>query len=253
MKKAIVAVLAAAVLGLSGFGMTGCEKEEVIKVGVTDYEPMDYVENGKWTGFDAELATKVLSELGYKVEFVEINWTTKIVALNGYEIDVIWNGMTVTDELKENIALSDVYLENRQYGLVPTKDEGLYASIEDLTGKKVAFEAGSAAQALVEGLNCQLTPFDTQSGAVLEVAAGRSDVAVVDYTMAMTLTQAGTDYYGRLSAVDLGFEAEEYAVGFRKGDRALCEKVNAQLKKEKESGYIKQLAQKYGLEGLLKG
>ncbi len=234
-------------------GLTACNDDAIV-IGVTDYEPMDYRdENNEWVGFDAELATKVFENLGYKVKFQEIDWETKIVTLNAGTIDVIWNGMTVTDELKENITLSEVYLENRQYGLVKTEYQSEYTSIASLEGKKVAVEASSAAENLIKNISCTKNKLATQSAAVMEVAAGTSDIAIVDYTMAKTLTSEGSDYYGTLVAVDLGFEVEEYAVGFRKGDTELCAKVNAQLKTLTENGFILELARKYGVANLLKG
>lgn len=256
--------MAAATVCAGTIGLAACGEEPIpvpngkdeitIKVGVTDYEPMDYRnEDGEWIGFDAELAKKVFENLGYKVQFQEIDWETKIVTLKGREIDVIWNGMTVTDELKENLTLSDVYLENRQYGLVKTEYQADYTSTASLTGKKVAVESGSAAASLVEDISCTKNKLGTQSAAVMEVAAGTSDIAIVDYTMAKTLTSEGSDYYGTLAAVDLGFEAEEYAIGFRKVDTAICEKVNEQIKALTLSGYVRELAVKYGVENLLKG
>lgn len=104
-------------------------------VGVTNYKPMDYIENGEWVGFDADLARKVFSNLGYTVKFQEMDWNTKIVTLKAGTIDVIWNGMTVTDELKENILLSDVYLENRQYGVVKASEAENYTSARQPCGK----------------------------------------------------------------------------------------------------------------------
>lgn len=263
MKKALTILMAAATVCAGTIGLTACGdeaipepsgKEITLKVGVTDYEPMDYRnDSGEWVGFDAELAQKVLGNLGYKVEFQEIDWGTKIVTLKAREIDLIWNGMTVTDELKENLTLSDSYLENRQYGLVKVEYEANYTSVDSLKDKKVALEEGSAADGLLENIDCTKNKLETQSAAVMEVAAGKSDIAIVDYTMARTLTAEGSDYYGKLVAVDLGFEVEEYAVGFRKVDTALCEKVNAQFKELMKSGYMKELAQKYGVENLLKG
>lgn len=254
MKKILAVMMASATVFTGVIGLSACGDSDTITVGVTDYEPMDYrTESGEWTGFDAELAVKVFGELGYKVKFQEIDWETKVVRLNAKSIDVIWNGMTVTDSLRENLTLSDVYLENRQYGLVKTEYRGDYNSVASLTGKKVAFESGSAAAGLLEGVDCTKNNLGTQSAAVMEVAAGTSDVAIVDYTMARTLTAEGSDYYGRLSAVDLGFEAEEFAVGFRKEDTELCQKVNAQLKILADNGFIRELAKKYGIENLLKG
>lgn len=252
MKKTIAILMAAATVCAGTMGFAACSDDALV-IGVTDYEPMDYRnEDDEWVGFDAELAAKVFGNLGYKIKFQEISWETKIVTLKAKEIDVIWNGMTVTDELKENLTLSDVYLENLQYGLVKTEYQADYTSAASLTGKKVAVEAGSAAASLLNDVQCTLNKLDTQSAAVMEAAAGTSDIAIVDYTMARTLTSEGSDYYGVLTAVDLGFAPEEYAVGFRKEDTELCAKVNEQLKALKESGFIRELAQKYGVANLLK-
>lgn len=253
MKKSMAILMAAVTLCAGTAGLTACSGSDELVIGVTDYEPMDYLnEKGEWVGFDAELAAKVFENLGYKIKFQEISWETKIVTLKAKEIDAIWNGMTVTDDLKENLTLSDVYLENRQYGLVKTQYCSDYTSAASLIGKRVAVEAGSAAAGLIEEIDCIKNKLDTQSAAVMEAAAGTSDIAIVDYTMAKTLTSEGSDYFGRLTAVDLGFEPEEYAVGFRKEDTELCRKVNEQLKALKESGFIRELAQKYGVENLLK-
>ena len=72
-------------------------------VGITDYEPMDYKdENGNWTGFDAEFAEAVAKKLGVKVEFVEVDWDNKFLELHTKSVDCIWNGMTITKEVKLN-------------------------------------------------------------------------------------------------------------------------------------------------------
>lgn len=262
MKKTVAILMAAATICAGTVGLTACGEnnntgyaptawKNTITVGVTDYEPMDYrIKSGEWTGFDAELATTVFNLLGYNVKFEEINWETKIVTLNAGTIDCIWNGMTITSELSEALSLTDPYLENRQFGLVKTENQAEYTSTESLAGKKVAFESGSAAEGLLEEIECTKNKFETQSAAVMEVSAGTSDIAIVDYTMAKTLTAEGSDYYGKLVAVDLGFEVEEYAVGFRKGDE-LCGKVNEWISVLYESGYIAKLAEKYEIQSLL--
>ena len=263
MKKAISILMTAATVFAGALGLTACGKKggsgyqqqawkDTITVGVTDYEPMDYrTKEGDWTGFDAELATTVFNLLGYNVQFEEINWETKIITLNAKTIDCIWNGMTITDELSQALSLTDPYLENRQYGLVKTANQADYTSVASLTGKKVAFESGSAAEGLLDDVDCTKNKFETQSAAVMEGAAGASDIAIVDYTMAKTLTAEGSDYYGKLVAVDLGFEVEQYAVGFRKADAELCTKVNEWIGTLYENGYIAKLAEKYGIESLL--
>lgn len=263
-RKRIAAVTLAAAAGVCGVFAAGCnEKDDDLKlevvVGITNYEPMDYQEDGVWKGFDYELATLVFDSLGYAPEFKVIEWDTKLVALKGYEIDVIWNGMTVTEELEDNLLLSDTYLQNRQYGVVKTENAGTYTSAASLLGAKVAVEAGSAANGLMEDedgtLNCEeLVKAADQNAAILEVASGASDVAIVDYLLAVSMTEsAESSYYGKLKAVDLGFEAENFAVGFRTADTELCRKVNEKIKEFYENGKVKELAVKYGIENQLVG
>lgn len=237
----------------------GCKKEIKIKeggtvvVGITDYKPMDYLDTDNvWKGFDYELAQKTFAELGYEVEFKVIDWETKTISLNAGDIDCIWNGMTVTDELKENLKLSDVYLKNQQYGLVKVKNKDKYTNKDSLVGAKVAVEGGSAAEGVVEGIElAELNKQSNQNAAVLEVASGASDVAIVDYTLAKTITAEGTDYAGKLVMVDLGFAPEEFAIGFRKSDADVCAKVNEQIAKFREDNTINSLAEKYGITNLL--
>ena len=80
-----------------------------IVVGITDFEPMDYKENGEWIGFDAELSELFAESLGVKVEFVEIDWDNKILELNGGSVDCIWNGMTLTPEVGSAMSCTDTY------------------------------------------------------------------------------------------------------------------------------------------------
>lgn len=257
MKKLAVFVMASVMAVLACFGLTACGEEKKVVdggkiiIGITDYKPMDYKEGDKWVGFDAELSEKVFTELGYQIEFKEIDWDTKIVTLKSGNIDVIWNGMTVTEELLDNVLLSDVYLQNQQYAVIKTDAAFTLSTKADLAGKKVAVESGSAAEDAMEGINSTLNKLTNQNSAIMEVVAGTSDVAIVDYTMALTLTGTGSEYYGQIKMVDLGFDVEEFAIAFRKADSKLCFKVNKKIKELKKSGYIEILAAKYGILNLL--
>ena len=89
-------------------------------VGVTDFAPMDYKDDsGKWIGFDADLATKVADDLGVDVEIVEIDWDSKILELQNKSIDVVWNGMTLTDEVTNSMECTKPYLKNAQVVVMP--------------------------------------------------------------------------------------------------------------------------------------
>ena len=91
-------------------------------VGITDFAPMDYKDdNGEWIGFDADMARVVAAKLGVKVQFVEIDWDNKIMELDSKNIDVVWNGMTLTDEVKNAMECTNAYCNNAQVVVVPAK------------------------------------------------------------------------------------------------------------------------------------
>ena len=84
-------------------------------VGITDFEPMDYKdENGQWIGFDADMAKVVAEKLGVEVQFVVIDWDNKIMELDSKNVDVLWNGMTLTDEVKNSMECTNPYFNNAQ-------------------------------------------------------------------------------------------------------------------------------------------
>ena len=91
-------------------------------VGITDFEPMDYKdENNEWIGFDADMAKAVAEALGVEIEFVEIDWDNKILELNSKSIDVVWNGMTLTDEVTNAMECTVAYCNNAQVVVVPAE------------------------------------------------------------------------------------------------------------------------------------
>ena len=91
-------------------------------VGITDFAPMDYKDDaGNWIGFDADMAKIVAEKLGVEIEFVEIDWDNKIMELDSKYIDVVWNGMTLTDEVTSAMECTVPYCNNAQVVVVPAK------------------------------------------------------------------------------------------------------------------------------------
>ena len=98
------------------------QEKGTLVVGITDFAPMDYKEDGdEWIGFDADMARIVAEKLGVEAEFVEIDWDTKIMELDAGNIDVVWNGMTLTDEVKEAMECTNPYCNNAQVIVVPAE------------------------------------------------------------------------------------------------------------------------------------
>jgi polar amino acid transport system substrate-binding protein len=223
-------------------------KGELI-IGYTDYEPMNFNDkDGKLTGFDTEYAEAVCAKLGVKPKFVLINWDTKEVELKAKTIDCIWNGLTVTEDRKENMAFTNSYIINEQVVVVKSANAAKYADKASLSGAAVVAETESAGEtAISTGLaDAKYTAVDSQAKALLEVKAGTADAAVIDATMAKSMTGAGTDYADLTVITSMNLTAEEYAIGFRLNSSAVAEvnKATADLLKD---GTLPAIAAKYEL------
>lgn len=225
------------------------KEKGTLVVGVTDFAPMDYKdENGEWVGFDADMARAFAESLGVEAEFVEIDWDNKILELDGKTVDCLWNGMTLTDEVTSATECSNAYLNNAQVVVVPADEADKYQDTDSLSDLSFAVEAGSAGEAEVSALGLNYTSVTAQSDALMEVAAGTSDAAVIDSLMAAAMVGEGTGYEDLTYTI--GLNSEEYGVGFRKGSD-LAEELNKFFSKSYEDGSMMEYAQTYGVQAAL--
>ena len=165
-------------------------------VGITDFAPMDYKdESGEWVGFDADMAKAFAASLGVDVEFIEIDWDNKIMELDNKSIDVVWNGMTLTDDVKAAMECGNAYANNAQIVIVPVDVADQYQTVESIADLTIAVENGSAGEKIIDALEfANKTEVATQADALMEVAAGTSDAAVIDSLMAAAMVGEGTGY-----------------------------------------------------------
>ena len=242
---------------VSGLALVGCnassdvdaiKKSGFLNVGITMYEPMDYYDEDGETiiGFDAELSDAFAKSLDVEVRFVPIKWDSKILELTSNKIDLIWNGMTITDELKSNIDLSIAYATNYQCVVTKTTNVATYTNADSIKDKKVAVEQGSAGELAATGVT-NLNKVTSQEAALLEVKAGTSDCAIIDVTMANAVVGKG-DFTGlsTISAELIAFEKEDFGVGARKGSD-LTAKLNTFFKDSYKSGLLATLSTKYSV------
>ncbi len=226
------------------------KKEGVLTIGITFYEPMNYKDStGKLIGFDTEFAEAVCQKLGIRANFVEIDWDNKVVELKAKNIDVVWNGMTLKDELKPNMDFSQAYMDNSQCVVVKKANLAQYANSESCTGKTAAAENGSAGKAEAGKLTTSVTGVAKQTDALLEVKAGSSDFAVIDILMAEKLVGTG-DYQDLAIATNIKLASEQYGVGLRKGS-TLTAKINEAINALLAEGKLQQIATKYNLSNAL--
>ena len=255
--KKFIAMLLVTVLTLTLFAGCGAASADSdlayiqdkgkLVVGITDYAPMDFKdENGEWTGFDAEFARLFAEELGVECEFYVISdWGKKFLELETNQIDVIWNGMTITEEVTLNTSCSDAYVINAQVVVMKADVVANYADAESLKDLTIAVENGSAGQDAAAAIGAEnLILVQDQAAALMEVAAGTSDACVIDITMANAMTGEGTSYADLAAGISL--TSEEYGVGFRK-ESDVTAKFNEFMAKLIADGTLQALADKYSL------
>lgn len=245
-------MLAAASCGEKKSDTEYIKEKNVLRVGITIYEPMDYYNEDEtdFIGFDADLARGFAAEMGVEVKFVLITWANKIAELKSKEIDCIWNGMTASETLAQSIDLSLSYATNNQCVVVKSENIENFETIAAVkNASKIAVENGSAGNTVCEetlGLSTgKIAAVTAQVDALTEVAAGTAEIAIVDYTLAYSVVGKGA--FSSLSIVDISkvsFDNEEFAVGFRKGSD-LTNKANEYLKKCYKDGTLKSLTEKY--------
>ena len=218
-------------------------------VGITEFEPMDYKDDdGNWIGFDADMANAFADSLGVEAEFVEIDWDNKIMELEGKTIDCVWNGMTLTPEVTSSMECTNAYCNNAQVVVVPKDKADKYQSEDSIKDLAFAAEAGSAGEAALQELGIEPVPVKSQADALMEVASGTSEAAVIDSLMAAAMVGEGTGYSDLTYTISLN--SEEYGVGFRKGSD-LAEALNQFFADSYADGSIQKIAEKYGVQAAL--
>ena len=228
------------------------DKGELI-VGMTIFPPMNYYDDkGNFVGFETEFTEAVCKIIGITPRFMEINWDTKEIELASRNIDAIWNGMTVTPERAEKVLFSTPYIRNMQVTVVKKSNLGDYVSKEDLTGKNIAAEVGSAGEDAARQVeDASVISVAKQTDALLEVKAGTVDAAILDYTLAAAMTGEKGDYSDLAIADEqLYFAIEEYAVAFRLGS-SIVPLVNAAIEELAQDGTLLKIAEKYDLASQL--
>ena len=214
------------------------------------FPPMGYkdTQTGEIVGFDIDLAKEACKRLGIELKLQAVDWDNKQAELDNGNVDCLWNGFSKTPEREKSFLLSIPYMKNEQIILVKT--DSSYHSLKDLAGKSVGVQSDSSAEsALNDAANKEfkasvgkINEFASYVTALMDLETGNSDAVLMDSVVAnYMINTAGKDF----TVLDDALVAEEYAVGFRKGDQALCDAVNNALKELKEDGTVETIATKW--------
>lgn len=220
-----------------------------------EYPPYGYMdENGEYTGFDLELAQAVCDLEGWELVKTPIAWDSKDMELNSGSIDCIWNGFTMNGR-EDDYTWSDPYVDNSQV-MVVSESAGI-ASLSDLAGKIVGVQAASAALTLLQDEEGQkeladtfgqLQEFADYNSAFVELQAGSIDAIAMDIGVAQYQIKSRGEGF---MIMDEKLNTEQYAIGFKKGNEELRDKVNADLQKLLADGTFDELAEKYELSDMV--
>jgi len=253
-KLLMVAMLATVILTACGSksatdnSLNDIKNKKELVVGLDDnFPPMGFRgSNGEIVGFDIDMAKEVGKRLGVKVTFKPVEWDGIILSLNNKDIDVIWNGLTITDKRKEQIGFSKVYLQNKQIIMVSSKST--ISKKSGLSNKNVGLQLGSSSEtalakdtALTKSLK-QVKKYSNNTEALLDLNAGRIDAVIVDEVVGRYYASKKPGVY---KVLDENLGVEDYGVGLRKTDTSLTNEINKLLVEIKNDGTANTISKKW--------
>ena len=237
----------------AGVLMTGCGKNDSapaaqsaaapamptkIVIGLDDnFPPMGFRnEKNELVGFDISMAKEATRRLGIEADFKPIDWSAKEAELNGKRVDMLWNGLTITEERKKNIAFTSPYMENHQIIVVPANST--IKTKAQLAGKVIGIQDGSSAIDAVQrdpiaGSFKELKKFGDNVTALMDLSTGRLDAVVLDEVVGRYYTAKKPNDY---VVLEDNFGTEEYGVGMRKDDTELLARLNKAMDEMKADG-----------------
>lgn len=229
------------------------DKGELI-VGLDDsFPPMGYRDkDNKIVGFDVDLAKETCKRMGIKAKFQPVSWESKEQELSSKNIDCIWNGFGITPEREKVLTFTEPYMSNPQIFVV-LADSGIKTEA-DLKGKVVAAQSGSTAYATIDkdtNLKDSFKEFigvEDNVKALMDLEVGGSDAVAMDTVVARYYMTKDPGKYSIIE--DTTILDEEMGVGFRKGDNALCKKVEDTLKEMKKDGTLAKISKEWFGEDL---
>lgn len=223
------------------------EKGEFILGMDEAFPPMGFRDaDGQLVGFDVDVATEVCSRLGIELKLQPIDWKVKEQELDTEKIDCIWNGFTITDERLEAMTFTKPYMQNKQ--VIVLREDSEVTSLADLAGKKLGHQAGSSAEAALDGAEDfkaslgEVVTFDDNLKLLMDLEQGGLDAVLMDVVVAKYNIEANNKGFKLL---DDALAEEEFGIGFRKGDEALMQKVQETLEAMAADGKLAEISDKW--------
>ena len=262
MKKifALCMMLVLAVTALAGCGSNSAQKEEAKKivVGLDDsFPPMGFKdEKNEIVGFDIDLAKEVAKRLGREVEFKAIDWNSKEAELKSGRVDILWNGLDITDKRKENMLFSEPYMDNRQIVFVAKNGKLSVAGEADLAGKTIGTQSGGTTEEYFENkpeLKASMKEvkyYPDYINAFMDLENGRLDAVVGDEIIGRYYISKHPD---EIQAIDTVIgTVSQFGIAFRKDDQKLRDEVQKVFDEMKADGTVAKISEKWFAKDITK-
>lgn len=212
--------------------------DDVLIIGVDDqFPPLGYRnDDGEIVGFDIDLAKATAELMDMELVVQQIDWSAKELELSQGNIDAIWNGLTITEERKDNMLFTDPYLDNDQVVVVKA-DSGI-KTVAELENRIVGLQKGSSAEEAFEAADVyssveDLVTYDENVSALQDLSIGRLDAVVVDSIVAdWYIADTDSDFV----VLEESLSPEEYGVAVAKDNTELQKKLNDALNEVKTNG-----------------
>lgn len=216
------------------------------------FVPMGFQDkSGKNIGFDIDLANAVFEKYGIKVEWQAINWDLKETELKNGNIDLIWNGYSKTEERESVVQFTKQYMVNEQ--VIVVKKSKNIKSISQLKDKVLGAQNGSSGYdtfnekpEVLKNIvkNNDATQYESFNEALIDLENDRIDALLIDrvYANYYLKQQNKLDDYSILNA---GYESEAFAVGARKADITLVNKINEAFYELYKTGKFQEISKKW--------
>lgn len=258
MKKIILMALAVMITAVL---LTGCgqQKQETastssnegskIIVGLDDnYPPMGFRdENSNITGFDVDLAKEASKRLNREVEFKAIDWSSKEAELKSGRVNILWNGLDITDERKQNMLFSEPYMDNKQ--IVFVRNDSPIQSLDDLKGKTIGTQSGSTGEdhinqdkALKDSFK-EVKAYPDYISAFMDLENGRLDAIIGDEVTCRYYMSKHPDKFKALD-ITIG-EVTSFGIAFAKDNQKLRDEVQKVFNEMKEDGTVAKISEKW--------
>ena len=246
----VMTMVAMFMVGCSNDAPAGGGDLKPVVMGLDDtFAPMGFRDDkGELVGFDIDLATEVAERAGWDISFQPIDWSMKETELNAGNIDLIWNGYSITEERQEKVNFSDPYLANAQ--IVITLADSEIMELSDLEGKAVATQAESSsldAARAQEGLVASfkdgaLIEYPTFNEVFNDLESGRADAIIADEVLARYYM--GNKDAEAYKVLEEDFGPDNFGVGVRKYEEELLKEINDALNSMKADGKYEEIYRK---------